>query len=226
MGEDNQPKHRQRSRELKRRTAKRAPIERLLIVCEGKKTEPQYITEIRTEFRLSTANVQVLQSELGTQPLQVVEYAEQLFLYGDRSKAIEPFAFDRVISIFDRDDHPTYHNALSKVKALNGKKLENDLGEAATFIAIASVPCFEVWLLLHFEDIQAPIHRDEVYSRLRSHIIDYDKGRSGYWAVTKPYLEIAINRAKARAQATSAHDGTETCTLMFELVALLTQLKD
>jgi hypothetical protein len=64
MGKDNQPKHRQQARDLKRRIAKRAPFERMLIVCEGEKTEPNYIGEIRSELRLSTANVQIWPSTL------------------------------------------------------------------------------------------------------------------------------------------------------------------
>lgn len=32
---------------------------------------------------------------------------------------------------------------------------------------IASVPSFELWLLLHFENIQPPLHRDDVMRRLR-----------------------------------------------------------
>lgn len=47
MGKDGQPKHRQAARELLRRKAQRQPAERLLIVCEGAKTEPLYLGEIR-----------------------------------------------------------------------------------------------------------------------------------------------------------------------------------
>jgi hypothetical protein len=47
MGKDNQPKHRQVARVLQRRAAVRQPYERLLIVCEGEKTEPQYLREIQ-----------------------------------------------------------------------------------------------------------------------------------------------------------------------------------
>jgi hypothetical protein len=85
MGKDDQPKHRQKERDLRRRAAIRQPYERLLIVCEGEKTEPQYLDEIRQERRLATAHVQVRPSAFGTEPLQVVEYAEHLFRHGDRA---------------------------------------------------------------------------------------------------------------------------------------------
>ncbi|OGQ98091.1 MAG: hypothetical protein A2505_00110 [Deltaproteobacteria bacterium RIFOXYD12_FULL_55_16] len=226
MGQDNQPKHRQKARDLKRRAAQRAPYARLLIVCEGEKTEPHYFKEICHEYRLATPNVQVWPGALGTQPLQVVEYAEHLFREGDNQKNIQPCAFDQVCAVFDRDDHLTYHSALAKAAALNGK-LKNDLGKRVPFHAIASVPCFELWLLLHFVDVFAPLHRDEVYARLKQeHLPGYDKGQGGHWAATKHHLNIATQRAQARAAATTAHDGTEPYTGIYQLVSWLTHLKD
>lgn len=225
MGKDNQPKHRQMARDLSRNAARRKPYERILIVSEGEKTEPNYINEIRSDYRLSTANVQVRPSELGTQPLQVVEYAEALFRSGDRSKAIEPRAFDRVVVVFDRDDHDTYHQALDMVAARNCK-LKNEAGERVLFQAITSVPCFELWLLLHFEDVHAPIHRNDVYQRLKAHMPGYEKGQDGHWTRTKEYLNSATQRALTRAAFTTAYDGCETYTAMHELVSMLMHLKD
>jgi hypothetical protein len=181
MGRDNQPKERQKARDLHRKAAKRQPFERLLIVCEGEKTEPLYLDEIRRAFRLATAHVHVWPSADGTEPLQVVDYAERLFLDGDRAKAIDRRGFDRVIAVFDRDDHATYHPALAQAAAQSGK-LRNDNGVAVPVEAIASVPCFELWLLLHFEDVMAPVHRNEVYARLRIHLPGYDKGQGGHFA--------------------------------------------
>lgn len=225
MGQENQPKHRQKARDLKRRAAQRKPYKRMLIVCEGEKTEPHYFGEIRQELRLATANVQVWPSAFGTQPLQVVDYAELLFRDGDRSKGIQPKAFDHVYAVFDRDDHATYHQALAKAGFLRDK-LKNDSGEVVAFQAIASVPCFELWLLLHFEDIHAPIHRNDVYSRLKHHLPEYNKGHRGYWAATQDRLEQAVARAVTRAAVTSAHNGNEPYTDVHKLIFSLTHLKD
>jgi hypothetical protein len=225
MGRDNQPKERQKARDLHRKAARRQPFERLLIVCEGEKTEPLYLDEIRRAFRLATAHVQVWPSADGTEPLQVVDYAERLFLEGDRAKAIDRRGFDRVIAVFDRDDHATYHAALAKARALNLAH-ENDDGEPVPFQAVASVPCFELWLLLHFEDVMAPIHRNEVYARLRAHLPEYDKGQGGHFAATRHRLDAATARAAARAAQTTAQNGHEPYTAMYTLVPLLMTLKD
>lgn len=224
MGRDNQPKERQMARDLHRKAAKRQPFARLLIVCEGEKTEPLYLDEIRRAFRLATAHVQVWPSADGTEPLQVVDYAERLFLNGNRAKAIDRRGFDRVIAVFDRDDHATYHPALAKARALNLAH-ENDDGEPVPFQAIASVPCFELWLLLHFEDVMAPVHRNEVYARLRTHLPGYDKGQSGQFAATRALLDTATARAVVRAAKTTAHDGREPFTDMHTLVGTLMNLR-
>lgn len=225
MGKDKQPKHRQTERDLRRRSAVRRPYERLLIVCEGEKTEPQYVDEIRQELRLATAHVQVRQGEFGTEPIQVVDYAEHLFRSGDRARGIEAREFDRVIVVFDRDDHLTYHAALAKAAALDGR-LANDEKQRIPFEATASVPCFELWLLLHFEEVQAPLHRTEVYARLRGHLPGYDKGQGGHWVDTKHLLDTGTARAGVRAAATTAHDGHEPYTDMHRLVYRLLHLKD
>ena len=76
MVRDNSPKQRQQ-RQLERKTNNRASYDRVLIVSEGSKTEPNYFKEIRAYFRLLTANVEVRPSEFGTAPIQVVEYAKR-----------------------------------------------------------------------------------------------------------------------------------------------------
>ena len=224
MARDNSPKERQKQ-SLERRSGKRAPYERVLIVSEGSKTEPNYFGEIRDQYRLHTANVQVRHSELGTSPIQVVQYAAELFENGDRHKKIQARVYDRIYAVFDRDDHQSYSNALSLAQSLDGK-LKNDEKKSVSFQAIASVPSFELWLLLHYEDIQAPIHRDEVMQRLKRHIPRYDKGSRGAFANTRDLLEIATQRAHALAEKFTAHNEPEPYTGIVDLVALLTTLRD
>ena len=226
MGKDGQPKHRQAARELLRRKAQRQPAERLLVVCEGAKTEPLYLGEIRQQLRLPSANVQVQPAAYGTEPLRIVEYAERLFTEGQRALGIHARSFDRVVVVFDRDEHHTYHAALQRVAALNGR-LDNDERVKVPFEAVVSVPCFELWLLLHFEDVFAPLHRDEALARLRVHVAGYTKGQGSHWAVTHERLDVATARAEALlAAGHTAEDGTQPYTNMHALVHRLLHLKD
>ena len=97
MGRDDQPKERQR-RQLERKTGRRPGFDRLLIVSEGSRTEPGYFREIITHHRLPSAHVVVSPSLLGTDPLQVVDYARDLFVRGDLADDTEPYTalFDLV----------------------------------------------------------------------------------------------------------------------------------
>ncbi|MDR1967866.1 MAG: RloB family protein [Burkholderiaceae bacterium] len=226
MGRDNPPKERQRQ-QLARKLNQRASYDRILIVSEGSKTEPNYFTEIRAWHKLHTANVAVRPSELGTTPIQVVQYAQHLFQNGDPHphRRIQKRAFEQVFAVFDRDDHDSYVDALRLAESLDGK-LRNDAKQPVRFRAIASVPSFELWLLLHYEDIHAPMHRDEVLHRLRQHYSGYEKGVTGVFAATKGRLEEAMQRARVLATRFSAHTAPEPFTAAAELVGLLTRLKD
>ncbi len=224
MARDNSPKERQQ-KQLERKQGRRASYDRILIVSEGSKTEPNYFSEIRIAYRLHTANVEVRASELGTAPMQVVQYAQSLFENGDRHKKIQRRAFEKVYAVFDRDDHDTYYDALAFADSLNGT-LKNDAKQSVTFQAIASVPSFELWLLLHFEDIQAPLHRDEVMNRLKLHIPNYEKGASNAFTVTRKHLALAIARTQQLAVRFNARTDPEPFTDVAELVKLLTTLRD
>jgi hypothetical protein len=209
MGKAGQPKHRQAARELLRRKAQLQPAERLLIVCEGSKTEPWYLGEIRQQLWLPSASVQVKPAADGTKPLRIVEYAERLFTKGQRTRGIHARSFDRVVVVFDRDEHHSYRAALPRVAALNGR-LDNDERVKVPFEAVVSVPCFELWLLLHFEDAYAPLHRDEAVGRLRAHLAGYAKGQGAHWSATRERLGAATQRANMLVRAGhTAAQGTQ-----------------
>lgn len=225
MGQHGQPKHQQAARELLRRKVQRQPAERLLIVCEGSKSELLYLGEIRQQLRLPSANVQVQPAANGTEPLRIVEYAERLFTEGQRALGIHARSFDRVVVVFDRDEHRTYRAALQRVAALNGR-LENDERVKVPFDALVSAPCFELWLLLHFEDVFAPLHRDEALARLRRYLPGYAKGQGSHWAATRERLDVATGRAHTLVAAGhTAEEGTQPYTNMHELVHRLLHLK-
>ncbi|MEO5375561.1 MAG: RloB family protein [Alphaproteobacteria bacterium] len=215
MPRDNSPKERQ-NRQLERKKSRRASRDRILIVSEGSRTRPLYFNEIRSTYRLHSANVVVLPSTLGTSPKQVVESAVEEF-----QKAR---AFEQVYAVFDLDAHVNYYDALNNAMEFNGK-LRNDLRQPVCFRAVASVPDFELWLLLHYEDIQVPIHRNDVLQRLKKHIPNYEKGASGVFSKTRPNLETAIQRAERLALINNAHTDPEPYTAIVDLVKLLTGLK-
>ena len=118
---------------------------------------------------------------------------------------------------------PSHWYALAA--SLDGK-LRNEARQPVVFQAVASVPCFELWLLLHFEDIQAPLHREEVLHRLKRHMPGYDKGAGNAFAVTGQHVATATQRARRLAARFTAHTDPDPFTAVAELVNELTTLRN
>lgn len=224
MGRDHQAKDRQQQRQSAK-LGRRAAYSRLLIVTEGSKTEPQYLEEIRSLHKLHSANVAVQPAQLGTEPIRVVQYAQRLFESGDLHRGIRPRQFDGVFVVFDRDAHATYNDALQCVQSLNGR-LRNDERQPVMFKAVVSIPCFELWLLLHYEDIRDALTRGTVMARLKRCMPSYAKGARGVYLATRSMLSTATQRARALAQRNNAHTAPEPYTGMHELVTHLITLKE
>lgn len=202
--------------EMKRRRGNRATFDRILIVCEGKKTEPNYLEEIRQELKLPKAEVRVIHSAAGTEPRQVVDYAEKVFR--------DDPSFDICYAVFDRDEHNTYHDALTRAAQLD-KALKNDFKKTIRFHSVPTVPCFEMWILLHFADVRSFNDRHEVIRRVGEHIKDYAKGLKGVFGLTADKLATATARAEILRDNYSAATGTDPYTMMDQLVAKLLSYK-
>jgi len=198
-------------KELKRKEATKQPYDRVLIVCEGTKTEPLYFRSLIDDYKLSNANIKVEPSP-DSCPLRLVNYAFQF--NQDR-------AYDRIYCVMDKDRHAHYKDAVQKVNGRNSLFLAN------------SVPCFEYWLLLHYElstnqfyGTASKTPGDEAVSQLKKYIPDYRKGKTGIYNFLKPYNEIAKQNAKiVNSEAIKA--GTDNpSTKVVELVEYLEQLRD
>lgn len=204
-----------KKQEIARKKGKRPPYARVLIVCEGSKTEPQYFEDIRRKNRVPTAHIRITNAD-GTQPRQIVDFAEALFN--------ETKEFDWVFAVFDRDEHPTYHDALNKAAELD-RQLKNDERAEVRFVAAPSVPNFELWLLLHFEDTQAFFSRHEVIRKLKNHLVGYNKGMPNVYTLTEPILDTAIERSQRLKQRFSASSGTDPYTQVDQIVQLMKSIR-
>ena len=217
MGRDNHPRERQ-ARKLARKKARRGAYERILIVCEGEKTEPLYFEEIRREYRIHTANVRVLPSEAGTSPMQVVEFAKKVFF--DEGKK-----FEKIYAVFDRDDHLKFHEAVDFARSLDGKLRTDEKGRVA-FIALPSIPCFELWFLLHYREVNHDLHRTRVMQELKRFLPAYEKGQLGHFAITREALPTAYRNAELLAREKERQGRDFPSTDVPVLVRLLTTLRE
>ena len=205
------PKRRLR-KDLTRPSPKREPYERVLIVCEGERTEPLYFTDLMDRHRLSTANI-VVTGE-GADPGTVVREAKNL-----RCREIRDGEnYDRVYCVFDRDEHATFNTASQEARASRIKLAR-------------SWPCFEFWLVLHFGFTRGPYTKSPGKSAaqhcvdaLRALLPGYEKGAGRIFRRLEDRLDEALSnadRAKADAKATgSPNPSTEIHKLVRYLVCL------
>jgi hypothetical protein len=169
-----------RRESLRRRAPSRKPLPRILIVCEGTKTEPGYFDDLRRVYR----RVVELELSPGGVPKTLVERAVEMKSEAEHmAKAAkdENLSYDEVWCVFDVDDHPKVDDAKQQARG-NGIKLA------------VSNPCFELWVLLHFQEQTAHISRAKLRAVCRKHLPDYEKDLP--IARLTPQYEYAASRAR------------------------------
>lgn len=121
----------------------------ILIVCEGKNTEPSYFNQ----FRLSSATIKPVGEGYNT--ISLVNRAIQISNQN---------SYEQVWCVFDKDDFSNvdFNNAIS-------------VAEANGFGVAYSNQAFEYWILLHFNDHQGGgMHRDEYNNKLNESLKTFD----------------------------------------------------
>lgn len=220
MGTDNLfHKRRAKSvRALSRRKPSREPYPKVLIVCEGEKTEPHYFYGLRDHYGLNSTNVEVT-GGCGSDPMSVYRYAKQRY----REEKDAGDAFDHVFCVFDKDSHSNYTQTIDHIQRAT---------PIGAFTAINSVPCFEYWLLLHFAYTTKPYATlpnnsagTQVLNELLNYIPDYQKGCSDVFVQLFPQLEFAKQNA-ARSLAAAQENHTDNpSTKVQELIIFLQNIK-
>lgn len=220
MGKDN-PFHKRRRKDekgLKRRKASRKPYDKVLIVCEGEKTEPQYFNGLINHHRISSANV-LIYGDGASDPMGIYRYARRL--YEEEEERGDPF--DRVYCVFDKDSHHSYMIALATIGHAKPK---------STFVATYSVPCFEYWLLLHFNYTTRPYGPlsgksacDQVIAELKTYYRAYTKGDDNIFPRFVENTSTAIKRAAQALDSANQTGIDNPTTRVHELVKYLQEIK-
>lgn len=173
----------------------------LLIICEGKKTEPNYFKS----FQTSGVKVKIIGK--GKNTLSLVEDAIkewEISLYKGEY-------FEQLWCVFDKDDFPlqNYNQAFKTViteeKRIN-KKFKKKIGKEISVKIAYSNEAFELWYLLHYDYITTGISRDQYKVKLTERLGEtykkndpkmYDKLKKlSEETKNKKGQEFAINNAK------------------------------
>lgn len=198
----------------------------VLIVCEGKETEPNYLEELKHYFTLNQAAV-VVDPSSGSAPNSVVKHAKT-----EIKKACDagnPYA--KVYCVIDKDQHPTYMSALQTIKDFNEatrKKCDTVL------CAIPSIPCFEYWILMHYEKTTRNFGTSGnspcgqlISSTLKTHVPEYTKAdRAFSKKLINEQLEDARQNSLATYKAAQSAGTDDPSTKMHLLVDELEHLKE
>jgi RloB-like protein len=185
---------RNRERRPARAEPSRPPRKRILVLCEGQNTEPQYLLGFKQWCRNPLVRV-VVDHEHGV-PLTLVQRAKDSKAEADRQAARERddnVAYDEVWCVFDTDEHPNLDRACQMAR-------DNDIEVAL------SNPCFELWLLLHFRESPGVQGRKDLARLLRKHVHAYDK-HIDFGDYEHGY-DSAVARAK-RLDTTAQTDGED-----------------
>lgn len=182
-----------------------------LIVCEGE-TEQEYFEAARIHYGLTTAEIILADNTKGPAPISVVEFAEE--------KCGERGGYDQIYCVFDRDGHESFDRARVQIRSLSGRKRKPlPIDEAI------SIPCFELWVLLHFERTDASFHRcTNVIDRVRHHRQGYVKANAAIVKQLMAKMETALGNAEwleARAENNDYNPYTSAYQVLrhFEAVA-------
>ncbi len=159
---------------------KRNPKSVILIALEGKnKTEETYLDNFNS--RNKSYKIQYASGN-DTDPLSLV----RTLVREIKKPKYNIENGDAVYCVFDVDTNPNKNEIIKQaIKLANENKIKT----------ITSAPCFELWLLLHYEYTTAYMDDEEVIKRLKQHYPKYKKSIDVYPAI-KQYLDVAINNAK------------------------------
>lgn len=134
----------------KRKYRTKEKRERILIVCEGEKTEPNYFRSFEKNLPKGVVELKIYGE--GDNTINVVESAIQR-----RDVALNRgLAFDQVWAVFDRDSFPAerFNEAVF-------------LANRENIFCASSNEAFELWYLLHFEFYNTAISRMDYVTRLK-----------------------------------------------------------
>ena len=165
-----------------------------LIACEGTQTEPLYFEQWRKQLPKHLLNLIEIAPE-GNNTIHVVRRAieEREKRRNQRGKP----NYDQVWAVFDKDDFPSEH-----YEAALRLAEENDI------LTAPSNQAFELWYILHFQYLEAALHRQQ-YSAILTKALGFPYIKNDTNVARelfkRPLIEQAIQGAKKLA---ALHEGT------------------
>lgn len=154
---------------------------KIVIVTEDSVNAVAYFTALLTDLGLWQAKAVTVDGKSDSTPAKVYDYAKNTYahIYTQPDRT--------VYCLIDCDDHLYFKDTLQK-----NNKIPN-------LIILESVPCFELWILLHFQNYWANNDREQLYKVLKDkHSVDKEKDdyKNVYIKNLKAKTKIAIKNSE------------------------------
>ena len=184
-------------RSLSRSSGFRAPRKTVMVLCEGKRTEPEYIYALSRENdvkEVAAVRIIIDRSSFGCAPMTLVRRAVEL----RKRSEDEHDEIDEIWCVFDVEwsglgqHHPNLHEAIQTAEA------------SGVHCAISN-PSFELWLILHFRNHTGFLANADA-RRMRAEY-DGSAGKEVDGAIYMPRRSVAARQAKLLDER-HALDGT------------------
>jgi hypothetical protein len=174
----------------------------MLICCEGAKTETHYFEAWERQF--PRVKVRVFSPpEDASAPARMADAIK---------KAMRAQRFqtgDQAWLVLDQDRWQGKQWAALHQQVKSAKLLE-----------ARSNPCFEIWLLAHFEEIGTTISKGEIERRLRQHLNGYNKSQLDM-SKFLPLVELAMENAQRVDINKEVRHGATRVFLLMQAIAVL-----
>ncbi|BAQ67056.1 RloB family protein [Geminocystis sp. NIES-3709] len=184
-----------------RPTGQRQYRQLFVIATEGSITEPEYFAMFNNEK--TTIQVKCLKTNKKSSPDQVLKKMKEYLLDNKLEKT------DQAWLVVDKDQ---WQDSQLELLYQWSQKVNN-------YGLAVSNPKFEYWLLLHFEDGKGVNTASQCDQKLKKYLPNYDKTIDG--RKLKPYVRIAIDRAKQKDNPPCQKWHQTTGTTVYRLVELL-----
>ena len=180
------------SRKDRLKSKRQAPAN-YLIVCEGKKTEPNYFNGIKRKINEKYGNkVDVLIPNIdvkgtGMNTTSLVKYTQKTVNHANK-------VYGQVWVVFDKDDY-------------NDEQFNSAIDNCNYNVAWSN-PNFELWLLAHFKKVSRYVSKDDVLQELSK---EFQKNELG------DYAKNDIDIFDKVASEGKLHTAIKNCEYMEEL---------
>lgn len=188
----------------RRRKNIRPPKPIILIVCEGEKSEKFYFDGFRKEARISNVEIEVIGKG---------RPGNSLLKFTQNKVKNESITYDQIWIVFDKDDLSDEEFDSIVSKAIYRNKMN----------VAYSIPCFEYWLLLHFDYYNTPLTTKDCIKKLKNRFPVYRKNLDDVYYRLADRKYSAIENAKRmedehKKQGNTKPSSKNPSTLVYKLV--------